>query len=237
MHDVGILNDDGSLGSSAAWTPPPPVLLAPALVGKEAPVRFEDTGAWKPLANTRKKRKRARKLFPRKTTLLAISRAVARQTKPGRESLTWVTPVTFATSMKMPITNTQMPKTDQFRTKFVTFRAMQVFHGRPRHDDVKMIVEENGGDALYFAKCRGFFRDGNGDHFVAVQWFNHTLNRNVDPTVKLPKLTLANPDTPASYSIMPATAIVNGALVVESGAKHYAIMHPKEMALLYRTAT
>ena len=55
--------------------------------------------------------------------------------------------------------------------------------------------------------------------------------------VKLPKLTLANPDTPASYSIMPATAIVNGALVVESGAKHYAIMHPKEMALLYRTAT
>ena len=114
---------------------------------------------------------------------------------------------------------------------------MQVFHGRPRHDDVKMIVEENGGDALYFAKCRGFFRDGNGDHFVAVQWFNHTLNRNVDPTVKLPKLTLANPDTPASYSIMPATAIVNGALVVQSGAKHYAIMHPKEMALLYRTAT
>jgi hypothetical protein len=100
-----------------------------------------------------------------------------------------------------------------------------------------MVVEENEGDTLYFAKCRGFFRDGNGDHFVAVQWFNHTLNRNVDPTVKLPKLTLANPDTPASYSIMPATAIVNGALVVESGAKHYAIMHPKEMALLYRTAT
>jgi hypothetical protein len=57
MHDIGILNDDGSLGSSAAWIPPPPVLLAPALVGNEAPVRFEDTGAWKPLANTRKKEK------------------------------------------------------------------------------------------------------------------------------------------------------------------------------------
>ena len=57
-----------------------------------------------------------------------------------------------------------------------------MFHGRPRHDDVKMVVEENDGNACYFAKCRGFFRDGNGDHFVAVQLFNHTLNRNVDPT-------------------------------------------------------
>jgi len=233
MHDVGILNDDGSLGPATVWTQAPPLLLAPALVGKEAPVRFEGTGAWTPLGNTRKKRKRARKLFPRKATLLGISGAVTRQTKPGRESLNWVLPVTFATSMKMPITNTQLPTNDQHRTKFVTFRAMQVFHGRPRHDDVKMVVEENEGDAFYFAKCRGFFRDGNGDHFVAVQWFNHSQNRSVDPTVKLPKLTLANPDNPAAYSIMPATAIVNGALLVESGNKHYAIMHPKEMALLY----
>ena len=237
MHDVGILNDDGSLGPSPAWIQPAPLLLGPALVGKEAPVRIEDTGAWTPLGNTRKKRKRARKLFPRKATLLGISGAVTRQTKPGRESLNWVTPVTFATSIKMPITNTQLPTKDQHRTKFVTFRAMQMFHGRPRHDDVKMVVEENEGDTLYFAKCRGFFRDGNGDHFVAVQWFNHSQHRNVDPTLKLPKLTLANPAMPAAYSIMPATAIVNGALLVPSGAKHYAIMHPKEMALLYRTAT
>ena len=64
MHDVGILNDDGSLGSSAAWTHPPPVLLAPALVGKEAPVRFEDTGAWKPLGNTRKKKKKGTQIVP-----------------------------------------------------------------------------------------------------------------------------------------------------------------------------
>ena len=44
MHDVGILNDDGSLGPSTVWTQAPLMLLAPALVGKEAPVRFEDAG-------------------------------------------------------------------------------------------------------------------------------------------------------------------------------------------------
>ena len=236
MHDVGILNEDGTLSQPTMWTEPPPKLLAPALVGKEATVRFEDSGAWASLANTTKKRRRARKLFPPEHTRRAISRAVRRQTTRGRESLTWVSPVTFATSMKMPITNTQLPKTDPYRTKFVTFRAMAMFHGRPRHDDVKLVVEENDGTALYFAKCHGFFRDGNGDHFVAVQWFNHSQHRNVDPTVKLPKLTLANPELPATHSVMPATAIVNGALLVEAGTKHYAIMHPKEMALLYGLA-
>ena len=84
-----------------------------------------------------------------------------------------------------------------------------------------MIVEENGGDALYFAKCRGFFRDGNGDHVVAVQWFNYSQHRNVDPTLKLPKLTLANPEMPPAYSIMPASAIVNGALLIPSGTKKW----------------
>jgi hypothetical protein len=114
---------------------------------------------------------------------------------------------------------------------------MKMFHGRPRHGDVKMVVEENGGNALHFAKCRGFFRDGNGDHFVAVQWFNHSVHRDLDPTLKLPKLTLANPELPATYTTMPATAIVNGALLVKAGAKHYATMHPKEMALLHGAAT
>jgi hypothetical protein len=205
------------------------------LVGKEAAVRFEVDGAWTAMANTRKKRRRARKLFPNANTRLATARAVTRQTKPGRGSLTWAAPVTFASSLKMPITNRVLPKDDPFRTKFVTFRAVALFHGKPRNDDVKMVVAQNNGTALYFAKCRGFFRDSNGDHFAAVQWHNHSVRRQVDPTVKLPRLTLANPDIPTSYlySIMPATAIVNGALLVEIDGKHYAAMHPKEMAHLY----
>jgi hypothetical protein len=120
-------------------------------------VRFEDDGPWTSLPSTRKKRRRARKLFPNRATRLATTRAVIRQTKPGRESFTWATLVTFATSSKMPITNGQLPKDGPFRTRLVTFRAPPMFHGKPRHGDVKMVVEENNGTALYFVKCRGFF--------------------------------------------------------------------------------
>jgi len=235
MHNVGVLDEDGTLGPAVrCWTPAPPKLLGPALVGKEATVRFEADGSWTSLENTTKKRQRARKFFPDKATRLATARTVRRATAVGRESLTWAPPVTFATSLKMPITNRQLPEEDPFRTKFVTFRATPRFHGKPRHDDVKIMVEENYGTRLYFAKCRGFFRDSLGEHFVALQWFNHHTRNQIDPTVQLPKLRLTNPhNNNASYAIMPATAIVNGALLVEMGEKHYAIMHPEEMAVLY----
>ena len=65
MHNVGVLDEDGTLGPAVrCWTPAPPKLLGPALVGKEATVRFEADGSWTSLENTTKKRQRARKCFP-----------------------------------------------------------------------------------------------------------------------------------------------------------------------------
>ena len=101
----------------------------------------------------------------------------------------------------------------------------------PRHDNVKVVVLEDGGvERLFFTKCNGFFRDSNGTHFVALQWFKQADDGVVKPAVRLPRLKLAEVEAPASHSIMPATAITNGALVVGVGSSYYAVMHPSEQA-------
>ena len=118
-----------------------------------------------------------------------------------------------------------------YRTKFVTFRASRYFRGRARHDDVRAVVDE-GGDVgrFYFAKCNGFFRDAQGVHYVALQWYDQRNNDVVDPTVGLPRLTLKNPDLRASHSILPATSITNGALLIGLNTWHFAVMPPAELA-------
>ena len=99
-------------------------------------------------------------------------------------------------------------------------------------------VEQDGGvEELYFAKCNGFFRDSSGQHFAALQWFQQRNHDVVEPTVRLPRLKLLQDDRTDSHSIMPATCIVNGALVVGVETSYYAVMPPTELAEFVRNKT
>jgi hypothetical protein len=42
------------------------------------------------------------------------------------------------------------------------------------------------------------------------------------------RLTLSRPELTASYSVMPASAVVNGALIIQGGAKLWALQSPRE---------
>ena len=56
----------------------------------------------------------------------------------------------------------------------------------------------------------------NGDHNV------------IDPIVQMPRLQEACITAPASYGVMPVTALLNGALVIPSGDLFYALQSPRE---------
>ena len=219
------------MGPPGTWVPTHRPLLGPALVGAEVAIDFRPDGSWISTATTKEKRRLALKMCPPVATRKAIGKCMLKATRPPKKALIWAPPITFARSMKMPIENHQEPIGDPDRYKPITFRATSRFHGKARHDNVKVVVLEDGGvERLFFAKCNGFFRDSNGAHFVALQWFKQVNDDVMEPTVRLPRLQLSQVEAPVSHSIMPATAITNGALVVGVGSSFYAVMHPAEQA-------
>ena len=83
----------------------------------------------------------------------------------------------------------------------------------------------------YFGRCLAFFCDAIGDHYIALRWFEACNgDRNViDPIVQMPRLQEACVTAPASYGVMPVTALLNGALLIPSGAIFYAVQSPREL--------
>jgi hypothetical protein len=138
LTQMGVMNEDGTLGPPALRAPVAPILLAPALVGEEAAIAFKPDGRWTSLATTKKKRRSALRRCPPAATRNAIGRAVAKALRPGHATLAWDPPISFAPSLKMPITNEELPLDDPLRTANMTFRAMNKFQGKPRHDTVKV---------------------------------------------------------------------------------------------------
>ena len=91
-------------------------------------------------------------------------------------------------------------------------------------------------DAIAPSKCflecaaLAFFSDAIGDHYIAIRWFeacngDHNV---IDPIVQMPRLQEACITAPASYGVMPVTALLNGALVIPSGDVFYALQSPRE---------
>ena len=80
-----------------------------------------------------------------------------------------------------------------------------------------------------FAQCEAFFQDGNGRTYVGLRWYDQSGPDIIDATVLQPRLKLRPHDQPRSYSILPASCIHNGALLIANGAHHYAIMSPREL--------
>ena len=101
------------------------------------------------------------------------------------------------------------------RLKQQTLRAMPLFQKKLALDYVKMDVDmgdENGPNyRSYFGRCMCFFRDANGDHFVALRWLAEAPGVIIDPTTRLAPLTLSPAGSTDSYSVMSCAAIQNGA--------------------------
>ena len=114
-----------------------------------------------------------------------------------------------------------------------THSLTSLFHvpppSRPAFDNVKVAVEVgHDHDRFYFGRCVAFFKDANDDVFVALRWYSEVPGIVVDPVVKMPPLTLAPENLPKSYSIMPAHAILNGALIVPRKDQFWAMLSPRE---------
>ena len=100
--------------------------------------------------------------------------------------------------------------------------------GTPARDYVKLVVEEDAGKRIYFARCVCFFVDKNLTHFVAVRWLTEVPGVVLDPASRMAPFTMSPEGAIASYSVMPATAILNGALIVPSPGRLWALMSPRE---------
>ena len=157
-----------------------------------------------------------------------LTKAILRDTHSG--VLTWQEPLVYSPSMKLTLTNKQLPRKDPRRLVLQTLRAMKLFHGKPARDNVKVeIAQDNGSSSYYFAQCEAFFQDSKGRIYVGLRWYDQSGPDIIDGTVLLPKLKLRPHDQPRSYSVLPSTCIANGALIIAHGAHHYAIMSPREL--------
>jgi hypothetical protein len=81
---------------------------------------------------------------------------------------------------------------------------------------VRDFVAGGGHDRACFARCVCFFVDNDNQRHVAVRWLADVDGAVVDPVSGLVPLALSRREGAASYSAMPAAAILNGALVISA---------------------
>jgi hypothetical protein len=91
------------------------------------------------------------------------------------------------------------------------------------------VTQDNGRNRYYFAQCKAFFQDSEGNTYVGLRWCDQSGPGIIDGTVLLPRLKLRPHDQPKSYSVLPASCIHNGALLMASSTHHYATMSPREL--------
>ena len=225
LTDVAMNDDCFNRGESAAVSMIPTPVTRPTLVGKDnfSYVKIR-AGLWLvPKGITSK----AKASLPEVREWL--SKAIRRGTSNG--VLAWREPVLFSPSMKLTLVDRQRSTTDPKRLVLITLRSMAKFRGKTTRDNVKVEVEDGEGNArFYFAQCEAFFQDANGHVFVGLRWYDHA-NPNgdaVDAKVLLPRLKLRPLEKTGSYSVLPASCIHNGALIIPGDNHHWAVMSPRE---------
>ena len=112
-------------------------------------------------------------------------------------------------------------------------RAMPRYQGIVAHDCVKVWIDEENNEGatikrVYFGKCIVFLQDSEGKQFVVIQWFNRHETNGFDTISKLSSFKLAPETHTKSFSTVPLTAIINGALLVPGGGRFWALLSPKE---------
>jgi hypothetical protein len=99
---------------------------------------------------------------------------------------------------------------------------------KPSNDNVKVAVEYDTGDKIHFAKCVVFLQDSMGEYFVLLQWYDQVGRQPLDSVSGLVQLVLRPPNVTRSYSIMPITSIVNGAIITCSEKKLWVLLSQRE---------
>jgi hypothetical protein len=110
---------------------------------------------------------------------------------------------------------------------------MPRYQGIVAHDCVKVWIDEENNEGatikrVYFGKCIVFLQDSEGKQFVVIQWFNRHETNGFDKISKLSSFKLAPETHTKSFSTVPLTVIINGALMVPGGGRFWALLSPKE---------
>ena len=113
------------------------------------------------------------------------------------------------------------------------YLLMLRYQGIVAHDCVKVLIDEDSDDGapkknVYFGKCMAFLQDSDDKQFVVIQWFNRHETNGFDKISKLSSFKLAPETHTKSFSTVPLTAIINGALMVPGGGRFWALLSPKE---------
>jgi hypothetical protein len=162
----------------------------------------------------------------------AIFRSVARAT--AANILQWTPPIIVATQLKVTMKDRQTHPEDSKHLQSVILRAMPKFQGVPAQDCVKLLVEVEEGSMAdedpncYFGKCLAFFSDAEGRLFMLLQWFSRQEDRGFDIISNVPSFKLAPDVETKSYSTLPVSSILNGALMVPGGEHYWALLSPRE---------
>jgi hypothetical protein len=82
---------------------------------------------------------------------------------------------------------------------------------------------------VYFAQCLAFVQDYNEEEFAVVRWFERLENHGFDHITHVPSFKLEQENRTNSYCILPAYAILNGAVMVPGNDHRYwALLSPQE---------
>ncbi len=113
----------------------------------------------------------------------------------------------------------KLPRGGNDRHVRIILRAIPKFHNRPSRANVKVAVEYDNGIKTHFAQCVVFLKDSQENFFVVVQWYDPVGRQPFDSVSGLAQIELRPPGITKSYSVMPVTSIVNGALITRSENK------------------
>ena len=71
------------------------------------------------------------------------------------DNLTWRAPLTKAQQIKVTLLNRNAPRSSSDRAVNVTFRVCDIWNGRKRQTDIKVVLKnDDNEDHIYFARSR-----------------------------------------------------------------------------------
>ena len=143
----------------------------------------------------------------------------------------WKEPIKVHAKMKLTLRDSQSDGNDAVNMQSVIFRAVPNFQGVSAQDCIKVLVESEGEEAcIYFAQCMAFLEDAEDDFYVVVRWFE-TIEKQYgfDNINYVPSFKLEPENRPDSYCVLPACAILNGAVLIPGKDNRYwALLSPQE---------
>jgi hypothetical protein len=161
----------------------------------------------------------------------AIYNKIRSMTTGNDPLLHWKEPLKVHSHMKLTLRDSQSNPDDPKSLESVICRAVPTFNGITAQDSIKVLIEdEEEHSSVYFAQCMAFIQDADDANYVVVRWFERLEDRyGFDNISHVPSFKLEPDNRPDSYCILPAYAILNGAVMIPGKDNRYwALLSPKE---------